>query len=330
MLTTELTKKLGIRTPIIQAPIGGISMPTLVAAVSNAGGLGMLSGTWRKPTDLQVLLNETRALTNAPFAVNFVLAFDIHEQLELCLKAGIKIFSFFWGDPSPYIAAIHAVQGIVMHTVGSAAEARTAVDNGVDILIAQGVEAGGHVWGEVSSFALLPAIADAVTNTPIVAAGGIADGRGLAAALCLGASGVWMGTRFVATHEAYAHSHYQQAILEAEETSTTHQQRLFNIGWDHAAHRVLKNSTYQNWLLAGQPDVGQRPRENEIVSTLEQGINIFRYDSDAPTKAVIQGNPEAQALYAGQSVGLIHEIKSAADVVLETTNQALAILNRNS
>jgi nitronate monooxygenase len=326
MFETALTRQLGIRVPIVQAPIGGIASSALAAAVSNAGGLGMLSGTWHQPALLRELIHQTQASTNMPFGVNFVLAFNIAENLQVCLDAGVKIVSFFWGDPSPFITTVHAAGGVVLQTVASAEESCRMASLGVDVLVAQGVEAGGHVWGEVSSFALIPTIADAVPQLPVIAAGGIADGRGLAAALCLGASGVWMGTRFVATHEANAHPVYQQALLKARETSTTYEHRLFNVGWDFAPHRALKNSTYQAWLEAGQPEVGQRPGEGDVVSVLANGQSLVRYADDAPTRAVVRGDPEAQALYAGQSVGLIRRVESVGDVIRQVQEQASGIL----
>src|SRR5215213_7634721 len=159
---TLLTERLGIEIPIVQAPIGGASTPELVAAVSNAGGLGVLSITWREPDEVVPLLNTTKSLTAHPFGVNLVLEWDPTERLEMALAAGVPVISFFWGDPSPFIDRVHDAGALVTLTVGSAAEARRAVDQGVDIVIAQGWEAGGHVWGEVASLALIPAVVDAV------------------------------------------------------------------------------------------------------------------------------------------------------------------------
>src|SRR5271166_2116342 len=185
-LHTTLCDLLDIRVPILQAPIGGLSTPALAAAVSNAGGLGLLSATWREPDALRKLLRETRTLTSRPFGVNLVLAFDIEERLDICLDEGVRIVSFFWGNPARFIPRVHMRDGLVLHTAGSANQAISAVEAGADIIVAQGIEAGGHVCGEVATMALVPCIADAVPGTPVVAAGGIGDGRGIAAALCLG------------------------------------------------------------------------------------------------------------------------------------------------
>ena len=188
MLTTKLTQLLKIDTPIIQAPIGSASCPALVAAVSNAGGLGMLSITWRSLDETRQAIWETKRLTNKPFGVNLVLEWDPEEHLQIALENSVPIISFFWGDPSPYLEQIHRNGSTVMHTVGSAAEVGPLVSAGVDVLVAQGVEAGGHVWGQVGTFTLLPSIVDAAKDKPVVVAGGIADGRGVAAALTLSTS----------------------------------------------------------------------------------------------------------------------------------------------
>src|SRR5919106_4920563 len=183
---TAFCRLVGIDLPIVQAPVGGITTPALAAAVSEAGGLGMLSITWRDPNTLRALLRDTRARTAKPFAVNLVLEWDPAERLAIALEERVRIVSFFWGDPAPWVEQIHAAGGIVLHTVASAAEACQAVNAGVDVIVAQGWEAGGHVRGEVSTLALLPQVVDAVVPIPVVAAGGIGDGRGLVAVLALG------------------------------------------------------------------------------------------------------------------------------------------------
>jgi nitronate monooxygenase len=326
--TTSLTTLIGIDVPIVSAPIGGISTPALVAAVSNAGGLGMLSGTWRSERGLRRLLDETSSRTDRPFGVNFVLEFDVADKIDICLQAGVRVISLFWGDAAPWAARVHDAGSLLCHTVGSAHDARIADAAGVDILVAQGMEAGGHVEGRVSTLALVPAVADAAPTRPVIAAGGIADGRGLAAVLCLGASGAWMGTRFVASIEANAHPEYQELLLAADETATTHEARLFNVGWDNAPHRVLKNSTYDAWVAAGRPEPGNRPGEGEHIGTLTNGTPVLRYSDDAPTQQVASGDPEMFCLYAGQSVGLITTVKSAGDIVRDVVSEARSVLGQ--
>lgn len=325
-LHTALCDLLDIRYPILQAPIGGLSTPALVAAVSNAGGLGLLSVTWREPEALRKLLRETRSLTSRPFGVNLVLAFDIEERLDICLDEGIRIISFFWGDPARYIPRVHAAGGLVLETVGGGSQARSAVDAGADIIVAQGMEAGGHVCGEVGTMVLVPIVVDAVPATPVVAAGGIADGRGVAAALCLGAAGVMLGTRFVMSREANAHPDYQSAIAAASEGGTAYLENLFDRGWRNAPHRALKNSTYRSWTEAGKPNRGSRPAEGEVIATLIDGFQVPRYSSEAPTRQVSMGQAEAMALYAGQSAGLIGDMKPAGEIVRELAALAEAVL----
>jgi nitronate monooxygenase len=171
------------------------AIPGLAAAVSNAGALGMLTLTWSD--DAGAVVRETAALTTRPFGGNFVLTEDHHRRLDQALEAGLRIVSFLWGDPSGYIEQIHGAGGIVLLTVGSAEEARRAVASGVDVVVAQGLEAGGHVWGRVGTLPLVPAVVDAVTPVPVIASGGIGDARGVAAVLALGAQAAWLGTRFL-------------------------------------------------------------------------------------------------------------------------------------
>lgn len=224
---------LNIELPIIQAPIAMATCPALVAAVSNAGGLGMLSVTWHDLEDLRDALRQTHKLTDRPFGVNLILEWPQQERLQICLEEGVAVVSFFWGDPSPFVAMVHDAGSLVMQTVGSAAEARRVREVGVDILVAQGWEAGGHVWGQVATLPLVPCVVDAVAPAPVVAAGGIADGRGLAAVLALGAAGAWMGARFLASQEAYVHSVYKQKVLQAAETDTVYS-CLYDDGWPDA------------------------------------------------------------------------------------------------
>ena len=163
--------------------------------------------------------------------------------------------STFWGDPGPYVGAIHAGGALHVHTVGSAEEARRAVQAGVDVIVAQGWEAGGRVRGQVATLPLVPAVVDAVAPVPVIAAGGVGDGRGLAAVLALGADAAWLGTRFLLACEANVHHDWRARIRAARETSTGHTS-AFDGGWPDAPHRVLSNSTLQAWERAGRPAAG--------------------------------------------------------------------------
>jgi nitronate monooxygenase len=323
---TPLTERLGIDLPIIQAPVGGASTPELAAAVSNAGGLGMLSITWRSLETLRHVIQRTMSLTNRPFGVNLVLEWDPTERLDIALDAGIRVVSFFWGDPAPYIRRVHDAGALVTFTVGSAAEARQAVDSGIDIIVAQGWEAGGHVWGNVATLPLVPVVVDAVPGTPVVAAGGIVDGRGLAAALSLGASGAWIGTRFVMSDESAAHHGYRSRLSAASETDTIHSE-LFDGGWPEAPLRALRNSTVEAWEAAGSPPPGRRPGEGEVIGRNNLGEPVERYSSDGPLEGA-EGDIEAMVLYAGQGVGLVNEVKPAGDIVREIAAEAIVSADR--
>jgi nitronate monooxygenase len=321
---TSFCRLVGIDLPIVQAPVGGITTPALAAAVSEAGGLGMLSITWRELDGLRALLRETHALTKRPFAVNLVLNWDPAERLAIALEEGVRIVSFFWGDPTPWVEQVHAAGALVLHTVASAEEARRAAEAGVDAVVAQGWEAGGHVWGQVSTLALVPRVVDAVAPLPVVAAGGITDGRGLAAVLALGAGAAWMGTRFLLAEEAATHVRYQERIIAAGETDTVYT-TVFDVGWPDAPLRSLRNQTWEAWHAAGEPLPGTRPGEGEIVATGEDGRPIERYSNDSPV-AGATGDIEAMALYAGQGVGLAQRRQPAAEIVREVAADAVRAL----
>jgi len=206
MLTTRFCERFGIDAPIVAAPMGpDLTGPELVAAVCNAGGFGILQAQLCPPALLRQQIRHLRSLTAKPFGVNFVFPFPHRDGVQVCLEERVAALSFFWGDPEEFVPATHDAGVAVIHQVGSVDAAIRAKQAGADVIIAQGGEAGGHVAGEVSTMVLLPRIVDAVAPTLVLAAGGIADARGLAAALCLGADGVVMGTRFLATPEANAH-----------------------------------------------------------------------------------------------------------------------------
>ena len=321
---TAFCRLVGIDYPIIQAPIGGLATPAIASAVSNAGALGMLAMTWSEAEAIDSSLARMAELTDRPFGVNLILQMPQEDRLRRVLDQGIRIVSFFWGDPAPLIPIAHAAGAIVMHTVGNAEEARQVVDSGVDVVVAQGWEAGGHVWGDVASLPLIPRVVDAVSPTPVVAAGGIGDGRGLAAALALGASAGWLGTRFVMTSEVHAHPRYRELLAAAAETGTVHSS-LFDVGWPNAPHRTLRNSTFTAWEAAGRPASGTRPGEGEVLATYPDGTEVPRYSSTSP-RADLAGDVEAASLWAGQSVGLVSDIRPAGEVVRTLAEEAAAAL----
>jgi nitronate monooxygenase len=321
---TAFCRLVGIPFPIVQAPIGGLATPELAAAVSEAGGLGMLALTWSEPGEIASALARMRDLTDRPFGVNLILQWPQEARLRQCLDAGVKVISFFWGDPSVLVPIAHAGGAVVLHTVGSAAEARVVVDAGVDAVVAQGWEAGGHVWGQVASLPLIPRVVDAVAPTPVVAAGGIGDGRGLAAALALGASAGWLGTRFVMTSEVAAHPRYRELLAAATEASTEYSS-LYDVGWPDAPHRTLRNSTFERWEAAGRPPTGDRPGEADVIGRYADGSEVARYASSSP-KAELEGDVEATSMWAGQSAGLVEDVKPAGEVVRQLAEEAARVL----
>jgi nitronate monooxygenase len=312
-METAFTRLVGIEHPIVQAPIGTLSNPGLAAAVSNAGGLGLMALGSADPTILRRAVHETRALTDRPFGVNLNLRHPQADRVAAALDAGVPFISLFWGDPAEHVAAIHAAGALVSATVGSAEEARRAADAGVDVVVAQGWEAGGHVWGSVATLPLVPAVVDAVAPLPVVAAGGIADGRGLAAVLALGASAGWLGTRFVMSEEARALPAYRKRLNEARETDTIYSS-LFDGGWPDAPHRTLQTAQTASWEAAGRPGPGARDGEGDIIGRTAGGTDIARYQSISPGEGY-DGDPEDFSLWAGQSVGAIGDVRPAGDIV---------------
>lgn len=316
----------GIEHPIAQAPIGGAAGPDLVAAVSNAGGLGVLGLAAMPAEAVRQAVRKTRELTGRPFGVNMVLKLPIDGYFPLLIDEGVKIFSFAWGDCSPFIEPIHRAGGIVISSVGNVAEGREAVLQGVDVLVAQGWEAGGHVRGTLSTMALVPALVDAVGDVPVLAAGSIADGRGIAAALALGAAGVWLGTRYIAATEAFIHPHYRARVLAAATGDTIYTSELFHLGWENIPHRVLTCDASRRWEAAGRPAPGFRGDDGVIVGRFSGG-EIPAYACTTVT-ADIEGDVEQMSMWCGQGVGLFDREQGAAEITADLVAQTRAVLSR--
>jgi nitronate monooxygenase len=313
---TPVCQLLGIEQPIVQAPLGPAAVPRLAAAVADAGALGMVPLTWA--ADVTGMVGETAALTRRPFGGNLILNWDQHRRLDEALQAGLRIISLTWGDPAPYVGRAHDAGALVLHTVGSAEEARRAVGCGVDVIVAQGWEAGGHVRGSVATLPLVPAVVDAVAPVPVIAAGGIGDARGVAAVLALGAQAAWLGTRFLLAQEAPVHEDYRRALIAAAETDAHWYADLYQAGWPDAPHRALSNSTAAAWEAAGRPGPGGRPGEGEQVAQGPSGEPLARYSSVVPL-AGDTGDIGALSLWAGQSVAFAQRIQPAADIIAELT-----------
>ena len=315
-MRTPVCEMLGIEQPIVQAPMAAI--PRLAAAVSEAGALGMVTLTWSE--DAGAVVRETAALTTRPFGGNLVLTEDQHPRLEAALEAGLRIVSFMWGDPNGYVKSVHDAGGVVLHTVRSAEEARQAVASGVDVIVAQGWEAGGHVRGTVATLPLVPAVVDAVTPVPVIAAGGIGDARGVAAVLALGAQAAWLGTRFLMAQEMPIHADYRRRLINAAETDPEWYPDLYAVGWPDSPHRALRNSTARTWEAAGCPPLGRRPGEGDVIAHFASGEAIVRYEP-APPMTGTTGDIEALSMWAGQDVALARQTQPAADIVADLTRQ---------
>jgi len=331
MLTTSLCQALGIEHPVMAAAMGGATTPEFAAAVSSAGGLGQLTVTGLDAETVANRVRRTRELSERPFAANVILDIWKGHEIDAALNAGAPIIFLFWGDPRPYVEQVHGANARLVVQVGSVGEAVAARDAGVDAIVAQGVEAGGHVRGTTPLFSLVPAVAEAVAPLPVVAAGGIVDGRGLAAALALGAQGVLMGTRFLASEEAFVHPEYQRRILEAP-GDTVYSQDLFDVAWPSAPHRMLRNRVVTEWEAAGRPPLGSRAGEGTIIGSSSASgrvVEIARYTSFTATPA-FEGDIEEAPLWAGMSVGRVREVKPAGEIVRETVREADAILARLS
>jgi nitronate monooxygenase len=309
---TAVCELLGIERPIVEAPLS--ADPRLPAAVSNAGGLGSLGLSWSD--DAGEVVRATAALTDRPFAGNFVLNSDQRRRVDQALSAGLRVVSLIWGDPGSYVDLVHDAGGLVMHTVGSAEEARRAAGSGVDIIVAQGWESGGHVWGGVATLPLVPAVVDAVAPVPVIAAGGIGDARGVAAVLVLGAQAALLGTRFLLADEMPIHEDYRRRLIAATETEADWYANLYEVGWPDSPHRAIHNSTAARWEAAGRPAPGSRPGEGEVIAHFASGEPILRY-SPAPPMAGTTGEIEALSLWAGQSVALASRSQPAAEIVAE-------------
>ncbi|HUH16064.1 MAG TPA: nitronate monooxygenase [Gaiellaceae bacterium] len=339
MPKTRVCAELGIEHPILSVGFGPGAGPELAAAVSNAGGFGVIGASAMPPDRLRETIRRTRELTGRPFGANLILhtmgdpdrAEAHRERYEVLVEERVPLLVYFEGDPAPYVDEAHAAGLKVAIQVGSPAEARHAADAGVDIVIAQGIEAGGHIAATASLFVNLPTIVDAVAPLPVLASGGIADGRGLAAALLLGAEGVSLGTRFVASEEAYIRREYKQRVVAASAEDTFYSDDLFDVWWPGVPHRALKGRTYDEWDAAARPAAGERPHEGEPIgvyqSALHGPVDVPRYASFMMTP-LFEGDVELGPLWAGESAALVNEILPAGEIVRRIAAQADEVLAR--
>ena len=294
----------------MQAPIGPATTPELVGAVSAVGALGTLAASWTGPEALRRQVRSVREAVGGCFCVNLVLAFDQRERLEIALAEGAGFISFSWGVDPDLIGRTREEGAVVLVQVGDVAAATEAADSGADIVIAQGVEAGGHVQGTTPLVDLVREVR-AVLELPIVAAGGIAGGESARAALSAGADAVACGTAFLAASEADVHRVYRDRLLGAVAADTV-LTTIFDVGWPDAPHRVIRNDTYLEWVRAGEPTRSRRPGEEDVIAT-RVGVPVMRYSDAQPTSSTA-GDIEAMALYAGTSVEGVSDVASAAEI----------------
>lgn len=313
-----------LKYPIIQAPIGGIATPELAAAVSNAGGLGGLALSWSSPEDAEEKIRRYRALSSQPFYVNFVLNFGAN-ALERSLSLGVKIIQFSWGMPSEAMVELIRAHGAHMGIqVTSADSAARALALGADYLICQGTQAGGHVQASKPLEQALAEVLNTVPDTiPVFASGGISSGTDLHRYLQLSATGIVMGSRFVASVESTAHQQYKEALVNSvsEDTVLT---SCMNKGWENTTSRIVRNSTFRTWETEGCASPGHRPGEQDVLGQTANGKEIARYSISAPTVGVI-GQIEAMTCYAGTSVDGIHDIRSAGTIVEDVWREYEAV-----
>jgi len=309
-MRTAITEMLGIEHPIILAGMGSVSVSDLAAAVSNAGGLGVLGAAFWPPDHLRAEIRRVKSLTTKPFGVDLLVADGapgMEELVRIILEEDVPVFVSGLGNPGALVDEMHRRGMKILAMVGNVRQAQRCAASGVDIVVAQGTEAGGHT-GRVATFPLVPAVVDAIRPVPVAAAGGIADGRGLAAALALGASAAVVGTRFVATREAHGHDNYKQAIVAASEEDTA----VTRVYTGKSA-RVIRNAYVDQW--AG--------REAEI-----DRFPIQLQKNWANVQAAVEGGDTGVGMIpAGQASGIIHSIVSAADIVRDMMAEAEQVLS---
>jgi NAD(P)H-dependent flavin oxidoreductase YrpB (nitropropane dioxygenase family) len=318
MLHTRICDLFGIANPIVLGGMGGgHTAAPLVAAVSNAGGLGVLGVTGFSAANVQEQIEAVRAATDKPFGVNFLLFLTEEAGLTAAFQSRAPVMSFAWPhhdqDLRPYVQRAHDNGALVMHMVSDVPEAVRAAEAHVDVIVAQGTEGGGHV-GWIASMPLVPMVVQAVAPVPVIAAGGIADGRGLAAALALGADGVLLGTRFLATTESPLHPNFKQAIVNSDGHDTILSEIpdvVSRTVWPGAMSRTLRNRFIEQW--AG--------REWDLR---RQARSTFA----ALQAARVAGEAESVPLFVGQDAGLIDSVLPAGEVIRRMVEEAEQIITQ--
>ncbi len=312
MIATALTEMFDLQHPIILGPMGGVSGGRLAAAVTNAGGLGLVGGGYGDAAWLRTELSLVQQVARRPWGAGLITWAANSEAVDLVLSYRPHAMMLSFGDPRPYAAAIKAAGCKLICQVQGLDEARLALEVQADLIVAEGTEAGGH-GGSRATLPLVPAVVDAVTPIPVVAAGGIADGRGLAAALMLGAHGALIGTRFYASAEALGHDQAKQRIVAARGDQTA-RTRVFDIvrGYPWPARytgRAIRNGFMERW----------HGREDDLGNVLETERVGYR-------TAALAGDVETAVVWAGEGIDLIKSVESAAALVASIGADAEAVL----
>jgi len=316
-MQTRLTELLGIEHPVMLAGMGGVSYHQLAAAVSEAGGIGTLGAATMDPVTMDAEMAALRAATDRPWGVDLLTAMpgDMAAQVQRIIDAGARIFVGALGVPREVIAMCHDAEVLVVNMCGRVHHAVLAVEAGCDLVVAQGTEAGGHT-GKVATLPLVPQIVDAVGDrVPVVAAGGIVDGRGIAAALALGADGVWLGTRFIATPEARVSIGYHDALLAADESQTT-----VSRSYSGKPMRVIANE--RTAYFDQHPDE-LVPFPEQMLTSIHEGVLHLPTGPDDPNV-----DPSRECYPSGQGVGAIDELVPAGELVWRLMDEADAALAR--
>ena len=333
MWHSRFTAQYDLDVPFVSAGMGFYAVTTLVAAVSNAGGLGVLGVAPEPASRLREMIHTVKALTARPFGVDFIVvdtAFGpatTAEHIEVCLAERVPVVVFFWQvPPGHWVEQLQAAGTRVWMQVGSVPEARAAVGAGMDALVVQGQEAGGHNKSSASALTLVPAVADAIAPVPVVAAGGIADGRGVAAALALGADAVWIGTRLVASQEAYAHAEHKRRIVAATVADTV-RTAIFGPEWPDAPMRVLRNRVAREWTGRDDktPPQPEPPQSIGRTILLGQAYAMPQFSAVLPTPDTT-GEFDEMCLAAGESAGLVPDLKPAGQIVRDMMDEAKRVI----
>ena len=316
-MRTRLTELLKIDHPVMLAGMGGVSYHQVVAAVSEAGGFGCLGASTMGHEEMVGEIEKVRGLTDKPFGVDLLTAApqDLQAKVQDIIDGGASVFVAGLGIPAEVVAQCHEQDVIVINMCGKVSHAVRAVEAGCDVVVAQGTEAGGHT-GQVATMALVPQVVDAVgAQVPVVAAGGLFDGRGLAAALSLGADGIWVGTRFIATPEARAVAGYKDRLLASAEDATT-----ITRAYTGKTCRVIRN-TYTDEFAAsgGTPE----PFPGQVLKSMGDGANHLGCDDQEPGV-----DPDREFMPAGQGMGAIDDLVPAGELVRKFVAEAEAVLDR--